>query len=254
MSKSGNPLVSIITPLFNSEAFIQNTIESVLAQSYTNWELIIVDDCSEDKSGEIVLGFSAVDKRIKYHRLEKNYGAPYAARNFATSQAKGTFIAFLDSDDLWEKDKLSKQLAFMDTGDFEISFTAYSKIYPPNSDKKDKVIHVPAVVDFKSLLKTNHIGCLTAMYDIRKVGKLFQPGPQYHEDYIMWLQILKKGYKAYGLDEVLAQYRVHKHSISSNKLKMAKVQWDIYRTILGLNPVQAVWYFLNYSLNGLKKI
>jgi teichuronic acid biosynthesis glycosyltransferase TuaG len=248
------PLVSVITPLFNSEPYIQSTIESVLNQTYTNWEMIIVDDCSEDKSAEIVLRFAAADQRIKYHKLEKNYGAPYAARNFATSQAKGTFIAFLDSDDLWHKEKLEKQISFMQTDQLEISFTAYSKIYLSDPAKKSKIITVPAVVNFKSLLKTNHIGCLTAIYDVRKVGKLFQPGPQYHEDYIMWLKTLRKGFKAYGLNEVLAEYRVHRNSISNNKIKMARVTWNIYRKTMELNALQSAWYFLNYSFNGIKKV
>jgi teichuronic acid biosynthesis glycosyltransferase TuaG len=253
MSNERQPLVSIITAMYNSEAYIDSTIESVISQTYQLWEMIIVDDCSTDKSAELVLEWAKKDTRIKYYKLEKNFGAPYAARNFATSKAQGQFIAFLDSDDLWLSEKLEKQLAFMTLNDHEISFTAYSKLYEANPEKK-KVINVPAEVDFEELLKTNHIGCLTAMYNVIKVGKLSQPGPQYHEDYIMWLKTLQKGYKAYGLNEILAFYRVHNKSISTNKLKMAGVTWNIYRQSIGLSFFKSLRCFLSYAINGFRKV
>jgi teichuronic acid biosynthesis glycosyltransferase TuaG len=247
------PLVSVITPLYNTEDYIAETIGSVLKQDYTNWEMIIVDDCSTDGSASVVERFARQDPRIRYFRLDKNYGAPYAARNFATGKAAGRFIAFLDSDDLWSPEKLRVQVSFMLANSYAISFTAYRKLYETDA-AREKVITVPGVVNYRELLKTNHIGCLTAMYDVTKTGKLLQPGPQYHEDYIMWLQTLKKGFKAYGINQVLATYRVHKKSISTNKFKMAVVTWNIYRKNMKLNLLNAIWYFLHYSINGLKKV
>lgn len=250
---NSQPLVSVITPLYNSEDYIAETIESVVNQEYTNWEMIIVDDCSTDGSAAVVERYALTDHRIRYYRLDKNYGAPYAARNFATTKATGRFIAFLDSDDLWSPEKLRVQVNFMLDHGYPISFTAYRKLYETDASR-GKVIPVPEVVNYKELLKTNHIGCLTAMYDVAATGKLLQPGPQFHEDYIMWLQTLKKGFKAYGINQVLATYRVHKKSISTNKLKMAVVTWNIYRKNMKLNLLNAIWYFLHYSINGLKKV
>lgn len=248
-----HPLVSVITPLYNSEDYIAETIESVINQEYTHWEMIIVDDCSTDGSAAIVERYARQDSRVKYYRLDKNYGAPYAARNLATEKASGRFIAFLDSDDLWSPEKLRIQVGFMLRHGYAISFTAYRKIYEMD-ESREKTITVREVVDYKQMLKTNHIGCLTAMYDTSKTGKLLQPGPQFHEDYIMWLQTLKKGFKAYGINQVLATYRVHRKSISTNKFKMAVVTWNIYRKNMKLNLLNAIWYFLHYSINGLKKV
>lgn len=191
------------------------------------------------------------DKRLKLFRLDKNHGMPYAARNYATKEAKGELIAFLDSDDLWAENKLALQVDFMITNCYPISFTAYAKIYENNPLKKKK-INIPAVVSFKDLLKTNSLGCLTTMYNVNKVGKLFQVNHA-HEDYIMWLQILKKGFNAHGLKEILACYRVNEKGYSTNKLKMAHVTWNIYRKIMNINLFKSAWYFLNYAWNGYKK-
>ncbi|HEX6915556.1 MAG TPA: glycosyltransferase family 2 protein [Chitinophagaceae bacterium] len=249
---ASTPLVSVITALYNSGQYINEAIDSVLEQTYPNWEMLIVDDGSTDESAEIVAARAAADSRIRFFQLPKNHGMPFAARNLATANAAGKYIAFLDSDDMWMPEKLEKQVAFMERNDYPISFTGYNKQYEGNAGRK-KFIAAKSVVTYRDLLKTNHIGCLTAMYNAEKTGKLEQH-PHKYEDYIMWLQVLKKGYKAYGLNEALAVYRVHSGSISTNKLRMALINWKIYRNIMKLGVLSASWYFLHYCYYGLKKI
>lgn len=247
------PIVSVITAMYNSEKYINATIDSVLAQTFDNWEMIIVDDGSTDRSAEIVRTRSSADERIKFYQLSRNHGMPFAARNLATEKAQGRYIAFLDSDDRWLPEKLERQLQFMSENKYPVTFTSYSKVYEEEK-AKTKVINIQKkIISFEDLLKTNHIGCLTAMYDVKQTGKLIQYEHKY-EDYIMWLLLLKKGFKAYGMNEVLGIYRVHKKSISTNKFKMARINWKIYRNIMKLDIFMSSWYFVHYCLNGWKKI
>ncbi len=251
MERIDEPLVSIVTSMYNSERFIRETIQSVVGQTYRNWEMNIVDDNSTDNSFEIAQSYSKTDKRIKVFKLDQNHKMPYAARNFGIDRSNGKYIAFLDSDDLWHSQKLGVQIPLMEKNQWAISFTNYSKKYEGNPSKK-KIIVAPNKVTYSDLLKTNSIGNLTAVYNVEKLGKVKQINHLY-EDYIMWLHILKKGFEAYGIKDTLATYRVHAKSYSNNKIHMARVQWKIYRKILKLNLFQSAWYFLNYALNGIKK-
>lgn len=243
-------LVSIITPIYNGEKFIEETIISVKKQTYTNWEMIIVDDCSKDNSEKIIKKLAESDERIKYFRLDKNSGVANA-RNTALKISKGRFAAFLDADDLWLPEKLEKQIDFMLEHNIEISFASYELI-DEKGIKKNKVIRVPEKINYEKLLKENVIGCLTVVIDKSKVNFFEMPNIR-HEDYITWLSLLKKGYKAYGIYEVLALYRKLDTSVSSNKLKSAKWRWDIYRNVEKLSLTQSLYYFLHYSIKGILK-
>lgn len=244
-------LVSIITPMYNSEKFIEATIKSVINQTYKNWEMIIVDDCSTDNSPNIVKPYIENDSRIKYIRVEYNQGVSHA-RNVALEKANGQFIAFLDSDDIWHEKKLEKQIAFMNDKDCVVSFTSY-ELMDENNERLNKIIRVPENVDYNTLLKGNILGCLTVVVDISKLDFDIKMSGVRHEDYVLWLSILKKGHIAYGIDEVLALYRKSNNSLSGNKLKSAMWTWNIYKNIEKIPFPKAVYYFINYSINGIKK-
>lgn len=243
------PLVSIITPLYNSEKYIAETIESVLAQTYTNWEMIVVDDCSKDNGVRIVEEYQKKDKRIKLYKNEINRGVSYT-RNKAIDLADGKYIAFLDSDDLWKKEKLEKQIKFMEDNNVVLSYTAYEKMNEDGSKRGE--IRVPDKLDYNELLKNCLIGFLTAIYRKEEL-KDFKFVNSKAEDYIFWLGILKKIDYAYGIDEVLASYRIVNNSRSSNKLDIVKFHWKIYRGIEKLNILKACYYYLIYIKRGLKR-
>jgi len=237
-------LVSIITPSYKSERFIAECIESVLSQTYENWEMIIVDDCSPDNSNDIIEEYCKKDARIKLLRLEQNSG-PAVARNTAIKEAKGRFIAFLDADDLWVQEKLKKQLTFMQKNDIAFSFSEYVKI-DENSNVISEVIHRPKKVDYKRMLKSNYIPCLTVIYDTAKLSKVYMPLILKRQDYALWLKILKKIDFAYCYNEPLAKYRFYAGSLSSNKLVAAMYVWKLYREIEKLSLFSALYYFSNY--------
>jgi teichuronic acid biosynthesis glycosyltransferase TuaG len=244
--------VSIITPTFNASKFITETIQSVKTQTFQNWEMIIVDDCSSDDTVEIVKREMELDPRIKLIELQKN-GGPAAARNIGITTAKGSFLSFLDGDDIWLPKKLEKQLKFMKKNNIGFSFTDY-RIMNENGEKTNVVIHVPPKIGYKNLLKNTMIGTLTVMLDIRKVGLVQMPlNRDCSEDYGLWLSILSKGIHAYGLNEELAVYRKCEHSLSSNKLKSAQKTWNTYRKVEQINFPSALWYFTNYSFHAFKK-
>jgi len=243
-------LVSIITPSYNSDKFISKTIESVINQTYDNWEMIIVDDCSPDNSNEIIEEYIKQDNRIKLIKLDKNSG-PAVARNTAIKKAKGRYIAFLDADDLWLPDKLEKQLNFMNTNNLEFTYSAYKLI--DENDNDLGVFSPPALANYNSLLKTNFIGCLTAIYDTKKIGKMYMPNILKRQDYGLWLKILKEIKTTKGIIEPLAMYRIRKNSVSSNKLKAAMYQWKIYRDVEDIGFFKSLYYFANYIYFGLKK-
>lgn len=246
-----NELVSIVTPMYNSEKYISETIISVLKQSYKNWEMLIVDDKSKDNSVNIVKDFSKRDERIVLIELDKNSGAA-VARNVALDNAKGRFIAFLDSDDLWEVEKLEKQIDFMKKSNIAFSFTSY-KLIDENGNYLNKIVKVPSNIDYKGLLRNTIIGCLTVLIDKKIIGDFRMPLIRRGQDFATWLSILKKGHLAYGLNEPLAKYRFVKESLSSNKIKAAKRTWNIYRDIENLSRLQSSYYFSNYAYNAIKK-
>lgn len=244
-------LVSVITPAFNSEEYILETINSVKGQTHQNWEMIIVDDCSTDNTVSLIKKEMEKDSRIKLIQQEKNSGAA-VARNTAIKQAKGRYLSFLDSDDLWYPEKIETQLIFMKENDVGFSFTSY-EIINQDGELTCKTISVPSSIDYNGLLKNTIIGCLTVMLDIKKTGLVQMPNIRTRQDTALWLSILKKGYKAYGIQKPLAKYRKVNGSISSNKLKMAKQNWKLYREIEGLNFLKASWCFIHYGINGIKK-
>lgn len=240
--------VSIITPSYNCSSFVSETISSVLSQSFTDWELILVDDCSMDNSVEIIQSFVELDPRVKLIQLSENSGAA-VARNKAIDTAEGRYIAFLDSDDIWLSNKLEKQLLFMQSNNYPFAFSAYEKI-----DFSGNVfghVGVPHKVSYVDLLKVCSIGCLTAIYDTDYFGKVYMPLIRKRQDMGLWLRLLKIADYAYGLNETTAQYRVHSDSISANKLSAAKFTWRLYREVEGLGLVKASYYFSHYAVRGL---
>lgn len=243
-------LVSIIMPNYNSEKYIEATIKSVLAQTYQNWELLFVDDCSSDTSLELARTFQ--DERIRVFLMKENGGAALA-RNRAIEEAKGRWIAFLDSDDLWAPQKLETQITYMQNNGISFSYTDYEVIDENNtiiSTFKPRI----DVCKYKDILKHNHIGCLTVIYDSEKLGKVFMPTNAIkREDMACWLSVLKKGEVAHCLHECLAQYKVHSDSISSNKLKMMKHQWQVYRKVEKLSLVRSFYYMAHWAVKGFLK-
>jgi teichuronic acid biosynthesis glycosyltransferase TuaG len=244
-----NKLVSIITPSYNSAKFIKQCIESVIAQTYTNWEMLIVDDYSADNSLQILKKYN--DKRIQLIELDKNVGAS-ESRNVAIRKAKGKYIAFLDSDDLWEPQKLEKQISFMETEDIAFSFSTYQ----PMSDDESKlysIIHAPKIVTYSSYLKKTIIGCLTVVIDREKTGGFEMPNIRSSHDMALWLLIMRRGFDAYGLDENLARYRIVSTSNTANKWRAAKDVWKVYRQFEKLSFFYSIWCFLNYAFNAIIK-
>lgn len=246
------PLVSVITPAYNAERFIGETIESVLAQTYSNWEMIIVDDASTDRTVEIVQSYVKRDERIKLYQLEKNSGSG-VARNRAMDLAKGSFIAFLDSDDLWMPEKLEKQITFMLENDIAFSFTKYVRM-KEDGTVTNAVTDAPSVVTYDDLMKHCVIGCLTVVIDRTKIGEERMLEIRTRQDYVFWLTLTKKGFNAYGLPEVLAKYRLVENSISSNKLKAARQNWRVYYEIEDQPLWKSIWYFTNYAFRSVKNI
>jgi glycosyltransferase involved in cell wall biosynthesis len=245
-------LVSIITPVYNSEKYIGETIESVLAQTYSNWEMLIVDNGSTDHSLDIIYQYAAKDARIKVFQQTKKNGFPSYTRNMAIEEAQGKYIAFLDSDDVWYPEKIAIQLAYIsDHPDCHIICTSYEKVNKEGVSD-NRVVKPRMITNYIQLLKTNSIGNLTGMYNQEKLGKCFQK-PIFHEDYLMWLTLLKKGEVAHGIDEVTAKYRIHNRSVSSSKLKVIRAQWYIYRQELNLNFFYATYFFTCYTYYGIKK-
>jgi len=244
-------LVSIITPSYNSSKFISATIESVLAQDYSNWEMIIVDDHSKDNSNEIIAAYCKKDSRIQLIKSNNNVGAA-EARNIALRVAKGKFIAFLDSDDLWLPEKLSKQINFMLKNDIAFSFTAYQP-FSDNPKNTYSTIYAPTLMRYNDLLKNTIIGCLTVMIDKDKTGYFELPNKKSSHDLALWLKILRQGSNAYGLNVVLANYRIVSTSNTANKWKAAKEVWRVYRNFEKINIIKSLYFFSFYVLNALKK-
>ncbi len=246
-----NDLVSIITPSYDSEQFVSQTIESVRNQTYVNWEMIIIDDVSTDSSNQIIKEYIAKDSRIKLIRLEKNSG-PAVARNKGIREAQGRYIAFLDSDDCWHPDKLLKQITFMQEKNIALSYTSYYRIEEENGKIIDRT-NIPPKVNYSGLLKQNIIGCLTAIYDTQKIGKVYMPDILRRQDFGLWLHILKKVPYAYGIDEPLAYYRVRTASVSSNKILASQYNWKLYREVEKLPLYKAVYYFGWYTYRSILK-
>lgn len=241
-------LVSIVTPTYNAENYLKYTIESVLSQTYQNWEMLIVDDCSTDNTVAIIKSYIEKDNRITLIELDKNSGAA-VARNTAIEKASGRYIAFLDSDDRWLPNKLEKQIGFMQNNNYAFTYTAYEKIN--ESGEYAGNVGIPDKVNYADLLKVCSIGCLTAVYDTKALGKIYMPLIRKRQDLGLWLKILKQIPYAYGLNEVLAQYQLRSDSISANKKEAAKFTWKLYREVEQLSIIKAGYYFSFYAINGV---
>ncbi len=243
-------LVSVIMPCHNGERFISDSIDSVISQTYQNWELLVIDDNSTDNSVNIIQDKMKSDCRIKMFRNDHSVGNPAKPRNIGIENAQGRFIAFLDCDDIWLPNKLEMQLSLFDDNT-SVIYSYYEKMDDAGRTS-DRIIYSPSKTNFKEMLKSNVIGNLTGIYDTAKVGKVFQENV-HHEDYLMWLEILKKGYAAKCCEQVLAYYRVSNHSLSSSKLKNLSWQWNIYRKELNLSFFNSVYLYFSYAFNGLFK-
>lgn len=245
-------LVSIITPAYNAEHFIGETILSVLKQSYVEWEMLIIDDGSKDKTEEIVKKYVEKDNRIKLFK-QKNAGSG-AARNNGIRRANGNFICLLDADDTWNSDFLLKQIELIQLKNATLVFSSHSRI-----NENGKEILKPHIVEeeitYNDLLKTCSISCLTAMYDVTKFGKFYlrEDLKSLRDDYVLWLEILKKCGKAYGNKENLANYRVMSSSTSGNKKKVIKPQYLVYRKVEKLGRLKSLYYLSYWAYNGWKK-
>lgn len=243
-------LVSIVTPTYNCAKFIGETIDSVIKQNYQNWEMIIVDDASKDNTEEIVKNYK--DKRINYIRLEENSGAA-VARNTAMEKAKGKYIAFLDSDDLWMPDKLEKQIEFMKKNKFNITATAYEQIDEAGMNL-NKVIHTKEKVNYNGVLLSCPIGNSTVMYNVENLGKFEVPNIRKRNDDALWLQMLKKEEYIYGMEDVLMKYRIRSNSISSKKIDLVKYHWYLYRNIEHLSVIRSVFHIVVWGFIKIFRI
>lgn len=245
-------MFSIVMPCYNSGTFIRQAIESVRNQTFEDWELLVVDDGSTDDSADIIKGMEQMDGRIKYLKTNAPSGSPIVPRNIGVKNTLGRYIAFLDSDDAWLPNKLERQMKmFEQYEDMAICFSNYEKM-TEQGERNNRIIKAPSISTYKQLLLSNVIGCLTAVYDTGKVGKVFFQNHS-HEDYILWLDILKRGYVARNTNTVEALYRVRENSVSSNKLKTLSWQWDIYRNVEKIGLFRSSYYFLNYAYRAFKK-
>ena len=220
-------LVSIITPCFNSEKYVSQTIHSVLNQTHQNWELLLVDDCSSDETFATISKFASQDNRIKAFKLDKNSGAG-VARNFAIHQASGNYIAFLDADDLWKPEKLDKQISFMQTQKIPFTFSFYETI-DEAGNLRNETITTPSKITYKQLYFCNWIGNLTGIYSVDFFGKIPISSIKKRQDWMLWLQIVKQIKVAIPVTESLAYYRVREDSISASKWKLIKYNFKVYR-------------------------
>lgn len=243
-------LVSIITPCYNSEKYIEETIRSVLGQSFDDWEWWIIDDCSTDNSVQIIKKYTS-DPRIHLIELEKNSGAA-EARNKGLEKANGRYITFIDSDDLWLFDFLEKSVAFLKNNNEELVYASYKRV-----DEELKPLLSDFIaedhIDYKRMLYNCPIPMLTAMYDSQRIGKIMIPEVHLREDYAMWIRVLEKIPMARAIEEPLAIYRIRKSSYSRNKFQILKKQFDVYYKFLNLSLLKSVYFTFHWILNGIKK-
>ena len=243
--------VSVIMPCHNGEKYLSQAVESVLAQTFADWELLIVDDASTDGSVAIAEEYCAKESRIKLLHTQHSTGMPATPRNMGIEAAQGQYIAFLDCDDQWLPDKLAHQLPLFKWKDCAAVFSFYKKM-DGEGKVRDTVVTSPAAVSFDQLLDGNCIGNLTGIYDTAKVGKVYQK-EIHHEDYLMWLKVLQKGFIARNTGTVEAYYRESGTSVSDSKLKAMGWTWDIYRKELGLPLATSAVHFIKYAFKGLSK-
>lgn len=247
---SPNPLCSIILPVFNAETFLDSTIDSILQQSFADFELIIVNDCSQDNSAEIIEHYKQKDSRIIVIENAGNYGVA-EARNRGGGICRGEYVALIDSDDLWHCDKLQKQISFMRETGCDVSYTQYNLIDCDGTFLS--AMKIKETVTLDGLLKENFICCSSVMLKKSIIDNNKMSTQYYHEDFVFWLTLLKQGMRFCGLAELLTNYRVSLKGRSANKINAAKHRWIIYRDYMKMNIIKAAYYFLCYTFNGLRK-
>src|SRR6187402_1059702 len=243
------PLVSIITPSFNSEKFIADTIRSVQSQTHQNWEMIIVDDCSTDKTVAIIEQFVSNDKRILSFQLDKNSGAGIA-RETALSKAQGDYIAFLDADDLWKPLKLEKQLQFLKDHKVPFTFSFYDCI-DEVGNSLNKRVEAPITLSYRQLFFCNYVGNLTGIYERNYFGKIAISSTRKRQDWMMWLTILKKIKNVKPVPESLAFYRIRDNSLSASKVDLLKHNFAVYRRFHGFNYVSSLFIMIGFLFTQL---
>jgi len=245
------PLVSVIMPCYNMEKFIAYTIESVQRQTYPHWELLIVDDVSADGTVDIIKSHQNQDNKINLIVKPKHSGIA-DTRNQCLKMAKGRFLAFLDSDDLWYPEKLEQQLQFMTEKNIGFSYSSYDCV-DENGNPLEKTVKAAGDLDYDAYLHNTIIGCSTVMLDKTIVGEVVVPNFRTSEDTATWLNILKKGFLAYAIEQPLTSYRIRQHSASSNKLKASSDLWRVYRQNENLPFFKAFTCFGCYAFNAIKK-
>src|SRR3712207_2522355 len=243
-------LVSVIVPVYNAKDYLPETLESIFKQTYKDIEIIIIDDMSSDGSRELIRDYENKYDNIVALLLEKNGGVANA-RNKGIEIARGRYIAFLDSDDVWEETKIQKQIEFMKSNNHAFTFTGY-QFMDENSNTMKTLVRAKKSLNYEDLLRQNSIACLTVVLDRCQVERIHMPKIR-HEDYVTWLDILKQGHTAYGIDENLALYRTRANSLSGNKLKAASWTWNILRNVEKLSLPKAIYCFSYYALVNVKK-
>ena len=243
-------LISIIMAAYNAERTIEQAVNSALNQTYPHFELLVVNDCSTDRTAELVKSIAAKDSRVRLISNVKNSGVSYT-RKHGLEEARGSWIAILDSDDAWATEKLEKQINLQRRNKADLLFTG-SAFMDLEGQPIDWYLHAPAEVTYRQLLKQNVLSNSSALVRKELYAKHYAVGDDMHEDFAIWLSILKEGKKAYGVDEPLLIYRIAKSSKSGNKIKAAKMNWNTYRYV-GLNPIEASYYECWYMVNGLMK-
>ncbi len=243
-------LISIIMAAYNAEKTIEQAINSARSQTYPNFELLVVNDCSEDKTEELVKHIAAKDSRVRLISNANNSGVSYT-RKCGLEEARGSWIAILDSDDAWAPEKLEKQIELQKKQNADLLFTG-SAFMDSDGRSIDWYLHVPAEVTYRQLLKQNVLSNSSALVRKELYAKHYAIGDGMHEDFAIWLSILKEGKKAYGVDEPLLIYRIAKSSKSGNKVKAAKMNWNTYRYV-GLNPIEAAYYEGWYMIKNVIK-
>lgn len=246
-----SPTISIIVPAYNAEHTINETIQSVLNQTFSDWELIIVDDCSTDNTSTIVHDYLYQDKRIKYFKTESASGGPAEPRNMGILNSLGRYMAFLDSDDVWLPNKLQEQLAFMVSHNYKFVYSDYEKM-SYDGRRNNRVVRCRNISTYYNTLKSCEIPCLTVLVD-GKIIKNRRFNNTGKEDYIMWLELLKDGNVAYNTQKVHALYREARNTRSSNKIKMICQQWNVIRKIEKQNVIKSIYFISLYLMKGFIK-
>lgn len=246
-----NNLVSIITPSYNSAKYIAETIESVQSQTYTNWEMLIVDDASSDNTEQVINQFQSTDKRIRFFKLTQNSGSG-VARNVGIENALGDYMTFIDADDIWFSTFIEKSIQTIQTKKVSFVFSSYKR---SNEDLEfvfsDFI--VPQKVTYTDILKSNSISCLTAFLDIKILGKKYMPKIRKRQDMGLWLQYLKEIPFAFGIQEPQAIYRIRENSLSRKKADLLKYQWEFYRQVEKLSIIKSTYYMAQWMYRGFMK-